>query len=136
MSDKQNSFDEPEIIDSEEKVEFSATDYDNEDKQNTGESVILTATGQELYLITIDNEPEYYVETLKHAEECIWHIARLMCNADSDYTVSYVKRDNEIQVEKRYNWFLVSYDELIHRVRFDRIRGVCMKSVKSESIDE
>jgi hypothetical protein len=78
-----------------------------------------------IYVITIDNITQYYVSSEEEAQERLLHHANLLktqamfrgflCNLDYSY-------QNTIGIVGRYNNFVISYDSIIHTIKYIPIK--------------
>ena len=144
------SVDEPQIVDREEvpiekpvatepKTESEETDRKEEseaeessDEEEDCETVAIVPDS-EMYAISVDGEPRYYVRTPEEANLCMWHLARRLVYLTPDYTTRYVKvGKNELHIEHQCNWYVISYPETIHRLKYRKIRGIRVQTLEKE----
>lgn len=116
------TIDEPQLVN---RIDIPINKKINTDYDENSSEYIDCVDNSQLFLITIDDIPEYYVKTVDEADKCIWNIANQITKLNPNYSYRYVNlRNNNIHVERHHNFFLVSYDEVIHRIRYDVIRGI------------
>ena len=111
----------PEYI--EEKTE-QYSDNEDEDDEVDCETVVVVPDS-EMYVISVNDKPHYYVRTQDEADLCMWHVARNLVNLSPNFTTRYVKVGiNELHIERQCNWYVMSYAETIHRLSYCAIYGI------------
>lgn len=79
----------------------------------------------DLYAISVDGLPLYYVKDEETAHKHMWDIARLYSykKTISGWQTSFVKIScNELHLVGRCKFFLISYDQVLRRVSYTKIR--------------
>ena len=87
------------------------------------------------YIVIVNGKPRYYVKTVVEAKDCIWHVARcLVDKLNPNYNISFTMPNRyTVNVERRSRWAIISYDEIVHSVSFQKIKGVKLVEVEEDS---
>ena len=86
----------------------------------------------DLFVISIDNEPFFYTKYFKYAQNKIWEMAKNYSRVSilkSEYNNSYKshifeKNKNTIKLVNYYDFILFSYPFVSHELRISRVRKV------------
>lgn len=146
-SEETGSIDEPQVINGSESPNVtplstevenkdensSSTENDTESESESEYETLEEVPDSQLYVIMVDGKPEYHVESAEEADLCMWHVARRLVRLDPDYTTRYVRvSQNSLVIERHYNWFLVAYQEPVHRLSYHKVSGIRVDTVKKE----
>lgn len=117
-SDSETSEEEDSVISDEENdPECSESEEENDNREKW-----RNKEGSEMYLLTIDGKPRFYEKTLEDTEKRIEDIVRFMEFKHPDWTFNVVRAtENEYHLTRIYKWFLVQYEEVYRRIRFDKV---------------
>lgn len=120
----------------EEKVEEDS-DNPEESEEDVYQRLDADPT-EDGYLLIVNGKPRYYVKTLVEAKDCIWHIARcLVDKLNPNYNIYYTMPNKyTVNVERRSRWAIISYDEIVHSVSLQRIKGVKLVEVPEDFTKE
>lgn len=75
----------------------------------------------DLYVVTIDDIPKFYVKDKATASEKMWEVTRRLSASRffSGYQTNFLKiKENEIHILGSYRFFLIAYDTILHRVSY------------------
>lgn len=90
----------------------------DDDEENEPDKLSLT-NDSELYVICVDNIPQYYVQSEKLAKERMWDTSRLLSSKMIGYHINYMNiAENELHLIGAYSFFLVQYDRVLHRISY------------------
>ena len=78
-----------------------------------------------LYAISIDHIPSFYVKDEKTARDKVWQLSKSLLS--KEYLKGYCSYNlrisaNEIHIIGKYRFFLIAYDQILHRVSYDKIK--------------
>ena len=81
----------------------------------------------ELYVISIDNIPKFYVNTLEVVQKKMTDIFQSLVfnyvhNENYMLYLHNMNFKNEIHIIRKHKFFIISYDEVIHRIRYNIIK--------------
>lgn len=104
----------------------SSDDYKESDSSSDEESDSFQYTvDSDLFVVSIDDVPKFYVKDEKEASKKIWNVAHSLASKEflSGFRTNYVQiSDKEIHILRRYRFFLISYDEVIYRITYSKIK--------------
>lgn len=110
---------------SDENSESEESESENDCESDSEDDLpgLMTQDNSELYVINIDGHACYYADSEEDAHDRMWDLARRCCRLTPDWK-HYVVRvsENEIHVEREQNWIVISYPEVIHRLRCSTIK--------------
>jgi hypothetical protein len=110
-----------------------SSEEESEEESDTEYETIDVVPDSEMYAISVDGKPRYYVRTPDEADLCMWHVARRLVHLSPDYKTRYVKvGKNELHIERQCNWYVMSYAETVHRLSYREIRGIRVQTVVKE----
>lgn len=115
----------------EEDVEASKSDTDKSDTDKSDRNYeLMSKANSELYAIVIDDKVCYYTDTEEEARKRMEDLADRFCSVNPDwkYYVNWVS-PNELHVECEQNWLVISYPEIIHRLKCVTIKKIITKEV-------
>jgi len=137
-----SSIDEPQVVEhpeiSSDREKPETSDSENESsgsEENKAEyQTLKSIPDSDRYVLSINERPKYYVKTAEEADICMWHVARCLCKLDPDYTTRYVRVGrNALNIERECNWYVISYPEIVHRLRYHKVEGVRLEMVEEKS---
>ena len=104
-------------------------DYDSSntsDSHNEEEELSFNFTvNSDLFVISIDGIPKFYVKDEKSAREKMWSISRSFSHEKflCGYNTNYVKiSSTELHIIGSYRLFLMAYEQTLHRIKYSRIK--------------
>ena len=118
------------------ELSYSEDSEDSEDSDKD-ESTLLNnnimnnlfnlTDNSELYVISIDNIPKFYVNTLELAQKKMTDIFQSLVfnyvhNENYMLYLHNMNFKNEIHIIRKHKFFIISYDEVIHRIRYNIIK--------------
>ena len=78
----------------------------------------------DLFVISIDGIPKFYVKDEKTASEKMWYFTRILSfkHFSSGYRSNYVQiSEKELHIIGSFRFFLLAYDQVIHRITYSKI---------------
>jgi hypothetical protein len=109
---------------------LSKSSQDSEDDYQTDKDCLLENSycpdnsNSNLYTVSIDNIPKFYVKDEQSAIEKIWDIGKDLSHKYflDGYTNNIIKiKDNEIHISGSYQLFLISYEKILSRISYEKI---------------
>ena len=82
----------------------------------------------ELYIVSVDGSPKFYVNSEKAANDKMWDVTRLLSSkyVFDGYRTQFIKvNNNELHIIGSYRFFIIAYDQILNRITFDKI-SQCM----------
>ena len=79
----------------------------------------------DLHVVSIDGTPQFYVKDENTASKKMWDVTRLLSSRHifDGYRTQFLKvSDNELHILGSYRFFLVAYDQILHRVSYTRVQ--------------
>ena len=79
----------------------------------------------DLYVVSVDGRPRFYVKDEKAAHEKMWNIARHLSRTQffAGYKTNFLRiRENELHLLGSYRFFLIAYDTTLHRITYNRVQ--------------
>ena len=79
----------------------------------------------DLYVVSIDDTPRFYVKDDVTASKKMWEVTRSLSNTNffTGYKTNLLKiSNNELHLLGRDRFFLVSYDTILHRVSYSKVQ--------------
>jgi len=100
-------------------------DEDEEDGEDEDYSNLTFTENSYLYAISIDHIPSFYVKDEKTARDKVWQLSKSLLS--KEYLKGYCSYNlrisaNEIHIIGKYRFFLIAYDQILHRVSYDKIK--------------
>lgn len=92
--------------------------------------------GSKQYLIYINDQTKFYEKTKKDALEKMEEIADYIQTSHPDYTFTFKKTDNGINIMKCNKWFIINYDELFCSIWYKPIHILQFNKEEEEEEDE
>lgn len=114
--------------DSSSEDEYSSeneSEPDNVDNITSLLNPLNLTDNSDLYVVSVDNVPRFYVKDEKSASEKMWEIARLLAigHFTSGYRTNYLQlSNNQLHLVGSYRFFLISYDQTLHRFSYSKIK--------------
>jgi hypothetical protein len=102
----------------------SDDDSDDSDDDNINSCFSFTENSN-LFVISANGQPKFYVQDEKTAIENMWNVAKLLSVESfcSGYRTSFVKfSPTEIHIIGTYRFFLLSYDRILYRITYSKIK--------------
>ena len=85
----------------------------------------LSFTDQsDLYVVSVDGIPKFYVKDEKSASDKMWDISRKLAGTHyfAGYRTNFLKiKDNELHIIGSYRLFVIAYDIILHRIKYYKI---------------
>jgi hypothetical protein len=81
----------------------------------------LTLPSKDIYIISIDGQPIFYVLSEKEAREAILLEISLLVESDPEWEYHIYVTDNIYKVSRTYKWFFIQHDEYHCRYQYDKI---------------
>ena len=78
----------------------------------------------DVYIVSVDGCPKFYVNTEKAAYDKMWEVTRLLSSKHvfSGYRTQYIKvKNNELHILGSYRFFIVAYDQILNRITYNKI---------------
>jgi hypothetical protein len=79
----------------------------------------------DLFAVSVDGIPKFYVKDEKEASEKMWSLTRLLSGQKfcAGYRTNYVQiSPNELHIVGSYRFFVIAYDQTLHRISYSKIR--------------
>jgi hypothetical protein len=79
----------------------------------------------DLYVVTVNDYPRLYVKDEKSASDKMWSTIRLLSGREflNGWRTNYVQiSDTELHLFGSYKFFLISYDQILQRVSYSRVK--------------
>lgn len=123
QQESENTSEKKDTTESKYESEYTTTESEYESEYTTTESEdesdLMYCKDSELYVITVDKIPRYYVKGYKESISKMWSLARqFQTNYDNYSKYIYKVHDtNEIHVIGYDKFFIVSYDQILYRLQ-------------------
>ena len=78
----------------------------------------------ELYVISVDGSPTFYVNNEKSAFDKMWDVTRLLSSKYifDGYKTQFIEvKDNELHILGSYRFFIIAYDQILNRITYNKI---------------
>jgi hypothetical protein len=78
----------------------------------------------DVYIVSVDGCPKFYVNTEKAAYDKMWEVTRLLSSkyVFDGYRTQYIKvKNNELHILGSYRFFIVAYDQILNRITYNKI---------------
>jgi hypothetical protein len=98
---------------------------DSSNNNDTVESSFCFTKNSNLYVVTVDDFPKFYVKDIKSASDSMWDLAKLLSGEAfcSGYRTSVFQNSTtEIHIIGSYRFFLFSYNKIIHSIKYSEIK--------------
>jgi len=82
----------------------------------------------ELYVVSVDGSPKFYVNNEKSAFDKMWEVTRLLSSkyVFDGYKTQFIEvKDNELHILGSYRFFIIAYDQILNRITYNKI-SQCM----------
>ena len=82
-----------------------------------------------LFVVSIDKSPTFYFKDEKTASKKMWDVASKLSYDQfaSGYKTNYIKiGTHELHIVGSYRFYLVSYEKILHRVSYHRVKNTCI----------
>lgn len=79
----------------------------------------------DLYVVSIDGLPTFYVKDIKTANEKMWDITRQLANKRflGGYNTNFLKiSENELHLIGSFRFFIIAYDTTLHRITYSKVK--------------
>lgn len=98
-------------------------DDESEDSDCSNEDISLLKKNSELFVVSVDHGPQFYVKTQELAAEKIWELARaIIFRMSLNYTCYIeIKADNKLDIIGSQKFLVVSYDRLHHTISYTKV---------------
>jgi hypothetical protein len=110
----------------EKSISFAHTsdDYDNNDKEEVvSHGGFVFTENSDLYVVCVDGYPSFYVKDKKIASEKMWELAHHLSSQNLDRNVNCVRiNNNELHLISNFKMFIISYDNILHRVSYTKVK--------------
>jgi TATA-binding protein-associated factor Taf7 len=122
--------DAEDIADDKEEDEDSDCGDDKLDKDDPSED-----NKDRVYVISIDNIPQYYEKDLKTARKKLWYIGNLLLKTsvkDDMFSENYILSNNRhaLKIICPYDFFLLKYHHVLFDIRIDYVIKYNIKETK------
>lgn len=109
--------------DSESDEDYSDSESDEESDSLRSDSLDMV-DNSELYVISIDDIPQFYVQSEELAKERMWDTARLVyLKLFGNFNAQFINiKDNELHITGKFRFFFFSYDSVLHRLKYHKIK--------------
>ena len=84
----------------------------------------IFSDNSDLYVVSVDNVPQFYVKDEKTASKKMWEVTRLLSSRHlcEGYLTQFINiSENELHILGSYRFFLVAYDQVLQRVSYKKI---------------
>lgn len=90
------------------------------------------------YVISVDGVPQCYTETLDSARECMWNLARLEKNNQTEYQcfIREMENPNDIQLVGYHKFYLVAYNRTLIHLTVRRVLEINEKPETTAFMEE
>jgi len=78
----------------------------------------------ELYVVSVDDSPKFYVNNEKSAFDKMWEVTRLLSSkyVFDGYKTQFIEvKDNELHILGSYRFFIIAYDQILNRITYNKI---------------
>ena len=103
----------------------SSSEDECENEDNCTETFFNYTDNSDLFVVSVDGIPKFYVKDEKEASDKMWSLARLLSGEKfcSGYRTNYVEiSPTELHIMGSYRFFLIAYDQKIHSITYSKIR--------------
>lgn len=106
---------------------LSKSSQDSEDDYQKDKDCLLEPShnsNSNLYTVSIDRIPKFYVKDEQSAIEKIWELSQNLSSKHflDGYITNIVKiKHNEIHIVGSYRFYLISYDSILNRISYSKI---------------
>jgi len=100
------------------------SDYDKSDSDNELLEHFSLTDNSELFVVSVDDYPKFYVKDIKTARERMCSIARqlVMKKFTNGYRTNFINiSENELHIVGSYRFFLIAYDTVLNRITCSKI---------------
>jgi hypothetical protein len=111
--------------DNEDNIEEDNEDEEDEDDEDDIDIDLNFTENSELYIVSVNNSPSFYVKDLKTAKDKMWEVSKCLLNEEylKGYRTYNLRiSDNEIHIIGNHRFFLISYDQILHRISYNKIK--------------
>lgn len=116
--------DEKNIELSDDESEDDESEDDNEKELPTLLSPLSFTDNSDLYIVSVNGLPRFYVKDEKTASDKMWELSRKLASTEffAGYRTNLLRISNkEIHLLGSYRFFLIAYDTILHRISYSRI---------------
>jgi hypothetical protein len=78
----------------------------------------------ELYIVSVDGSPKFYVNNEKSAFDKMWEVTHLLSSKHlfNGYRTQFIKvNNNELHILGSYRFFIIAYDQILNRITCNKI---------------
>ena len=125
MSDIDNKTNETQVekhVDSDVKETVENNDFE---QLSTLLDPFSITENSDLYVVNVNDFPRFYVKDEKSASDKMWSTIRLLSGREflDGWRTNYVQiSDTELHLVGSYRFFLIAYDQVLHRVSYSRVK--------------
>lgn len=79
----------------------------------------------DLYVVSVNGIPQFYVRDAKTASEKMWDSARILSGKEffTGYRTNYLQvSETELHLLGSYRFFLIAYDTVLHRISYSKVQ--------------
>ena len=105
--------------------ESYSDDSDSEDNISRLLQPLSLTENSDLYIVSIDGQPKFYVKDKTTAHEKMWEVARKLSSTQffAGYNTNFLSiRENELHLLGSYRFFLIAYDTILHRISYSHVQ--------------
>lgn len=147
--DKETSYDENDTLTVNNPIEYilnkNETDHDGEKDEHTSVpgviqkySDLVLEENTQKYVITVNGVPQCYTQTLENARNCMWNLARLEKNNQTDYQcfIREMENPNDIQLIGYHRFYIIAYNRTLAHLSVRRVLKIVEKPDSFTFIEE
>lgn len=147
--DKETSYDEKDTLTVNNPIEYilnkNENDGDGERDEDTSVASVIQKYSDlvledntQKYVITVNGVPQCYTQTLENARNCMWNLARLEKNNQTDYQcfIREMENPNDIQLIGYHRFYIIAYNRTLAHLSVRRVLKIVEKSDSFTFIEE
>jgi hypothetical protein len=96
---------------------------DNEVEQEHEVDDLGLCDESQVYVISVDDTPVYYVRDLNDAKDSMWNLARQLKNKCNNFKSIMIceTKPNELTLVGKQKFSIVAYDRVLHRIKVSEV---------------
>jgi cobalamin biosynthesis protein CobT len=125
--DSEESDDNDETHDSEESDDNDEThdSQESDDELSSDSSPLSFTDNSDLYVVSINNSPRFYVKDEKTALKKMWEVAHKLAGTElfTGCRTNFLQISHqELHLLGSYRFFIIAYDTILHRISYSRVQ--------------
>ena len=112
-------------------------EYDTEDEEDECSNYdFMLVEDSEIYLLTKNDKPLFYIRNRKEAFEHMWRLARCNKNYYSDSYRTFIKEEMDVKILSvigYYKFSVLSYEKLLNKFEIVNVKELDMNETKNDN---